>query len=190
MRKRDGWAPSPRECGLKYLTWTQSVGPLEAASTPSSCKSLLLLLRLWACGQRVSIAQAQRHVVVLSNGPTMTKAQVEARRCSHVGRRRSRLAGINYLVKSRCQIDFARHHKPKTCKSEYLDRRPERPRIKQPRTGRLSMSTILPCLRVVGTRHCFTTPGSRRRSRRRAQRPAANLRRICARRPSTPSRAS
>ena len=55
----------------RQVSWTPSVGPLTprawletpAPSYPSRLEiGVLLLLSLWACGRRVSVVQAQRHV--------------------------------------------------------------------------------------------------------------------------------
>jgi hypothetical protein len=57
---------------MAILKWTPSVGPLgpflswklgrSDLLNPSCYMHLLLLLRLWACGQCASVVQAQRHV--------------------------------------------------------------------------------------------------------------------------------
>src|SRR5262249_19788400 len=44
--------------GARFVTWNRGRSDLL---NRSSC-DLLLLLRLWACGQRASVVQAQRHV--------------------------------------------------------------------------------------------------------------------------------
>jgi hypothetical protein len=44
------------------LSWFVNWNRLPLVSLLSCCESILLLLWLWACGQRFSVVQAKRHV--------------------------------------------------------------------------------------------------------------------------------
>ena len=49
--------------------------PLRSSDITCEQRCLLLLLRLWACGQRFSVVQAQRHVHTASTSPLMPSRQ-------------------------------------------------------------------------------------------------------------------